>query len=286
MNLKKIDLNSADLHLHTVASDGEMRAGEIIDAASEIGLKTISITDHDGIGAYSGRADRLIENARQKGVELITGIELDSEYLGVEVHILGYGIDVEHPVLQKHLAEIHPLRIKRIREIMDKVNRALGEAFLTEGEIFPPERETLMKPHIIRELLKKGKFKKYRNASKWVSEKCQSDTIVPKLPPDRIIEVILESGGIPVLAHPAYYLGVNGIELEKMITDLSSMGLAGVEVYYDYHGFSPSLFTQDDHSDLISMIKNVTGKYGLSATRGSDSHTLEELMSRNLPELD
>lgn len=285
MDLNKIDLNTADLHIHTIASDGEMRAEEIIEAASGLGLKTISITDHDGVGAYTGRTEKIIADASGKGLNLITGIELDSEYRGVEIHILGYGIDVEHLSLRDHLQEIHPLREKRIREIMEKVNLNLGEQFLTEEVIFPPGRETLMKPHVVRELLKKGKFSKYVDASRWISEKCEPETIVPKFPPDRIIPIILESGGIPVLAHPAYYLGKNGIELDEMITELSAHGLEGVEVYYDYFGLSPALFNSKDQTDLFSVISNSAKKYGLIPTRGSDSHTMEELIERNPPEL-
>ncbi len=285
MDFTKIDLNSADLHIHTIASDGEMRAEEIIEASEKIGLKTISITDHDGVGAYSGGTEVLKEKAGLRGLDLIPGIELDSEYMGVEIHILGYGIDVAHPVLSEHLSEVQLLRKKRIREIMEKVNINLGEKTLTDEMIFPPGRETLMKPHIVRELLKNNTFSKYKDASKWISEKCRSETIVPKLPPEVIIPVILKAGGTPVLAHPAYYLGINGIELDKIIAELSALGLEGVEVFYDYHGLSPSMFNKKDYQGLISMISNVTEKYGLFATRGSDSHTLEELGDRNPPRL-
>lgn len=285
MDFTKIDLNSADLHIHTIASDGEMRAEEIIEASEKIGLKTISITDHDGVGAYSGGAVVLQESAGRRGLDLIPGIELDSEYMGVEIHILGYGIDVTHPVLSDHLSEVQLLRAKRIREIMDKVNLHLSKNILTDDMIFPPGRETLMKPHIVRELLKNNTFNSYKDASRWISEKCKPETIVPKLPPEVIIPVILKAGGTPVLAHPAYYLGINGIELDKMIVELSALGLEGVEVFYDYHGLSPAMFNKKDYQGVISMISNVSEKYGLFVTRGSDSHTLKELTDRNPPEL-
>jgi len=283
MDMEKIDLNKADLHIHTIASDGEMTAEEIIDASARLRLKTISITDHDGVGAYKDGAGKLIDRARSKGVDLITGTELDSEYMGVEVHILGYGIDVENPILKAHLGEIHPLRIKRIREIVKKVNAHFGEGFLKDEDIFPAGRETLMKPHVVRELLSKRKFHKYRDAAKWISEKCKSETIVPKFSPAEIISVIRESGGIPVLAHPAYYSGVNGLDLDDMISKFSGMGLSGVEVHYDYHGLSPALFNMKNGSDICLLIGNITNKYGLFSTRGSDSHTMAELMDRNPP---
>ena len=138
-----------------------------------------------------------------------------------------------------------------------------------------------MKPHVVRELLQKGKFDKYRDAAKWISEKCRPETVVPKFSPEKIISVILESGGVPVLAHPAYYSGINGIDLDIMISELSVMGLCGVEVYYDYHGLSPSQFNMKEDSDIFSLISNIANKHTLCSTRGSDSHTLAEFMKRN-----
>jgi len=284
MDMERIDLNTADLHIHTIASDGEMTAETVIETAAGLGLKTISITDHDGVGAFAGGAEQLMEKARSRGVKLIPGTELDSEYQGVEVHILGYGIDTDHPVLKSHLAGIHPLRIRRIREIMEKVNGHFGESFLKEEVIFPPGRETLMKPHVVRELMNKGKFEKYRDAARWISEECRPETVVPKLPPEKIIDVILDSGGIPVLAHPAYYSGINGIDLGRMISGFSDLGLRGVEVYYDYHGLSPAQCNLKEGSDICRAIGIMAGENGLFATRGSDSHTLGELRKRNPPE--
>jgi len=283
MDFNNIDLNLADLHIHTIASDGEMTTADIIDISSRMGLKTISITDHDGVGAYIGRVGKLKKSASQKGMELVTGIELDSEYRGVEIHILGYGIDVANSYLTDHLNGVQFLRRKRIYEIFDKVNQHYKKEVLTHGDIFPEGRETMMKPHIVRELLKKRLFDTYKDASTWISETCKSETVVPKLSPEKIIKIILESGGVPVLAHPAYYIGINGIELKKILAELSVMGLVGVEVYYDYHGFIPSVFNGRNYSELISLIKNMADEYGLLFTRGSDSHTRKELLDRNPP---
>ncbi len=285
MNYNKIDLSLADLHIHTIASDGEMLAKDVIDISFRRGLKIISITDHDGVGSYIGRVEKLKEAASLKGMELIAGIELDSEYRGVEIHILGYGIDVESSNLNDHLHKIQLLRRKRILEIVDKVNENYGREVINHNDIFPDGRETMMKPHVVRELLRKRLFNTYQDASGWISEKCKPKTVVAKLPPEDIIKIILESGGVPVLAHPAYYLGINGIGLRRMLSELSMAGLAGVEVYYDYHGFMPSSFGRINIPDLISLIKNESKKCELFFTRGSDSHTSEELWERNPPVL-
>ncbi len=275
------DLNDTDLHIHTVASDGEMSASEIIEAAGQMGMNTISITDHDGVGAYFGIADKLKREASEAGVELVTGIELDSEYNGIEIHILGYGIDIYNKILTSHLEEVQMLRKKRIGEIVDKVNSHFNYEVLSPEEIFPEFRKTLMKPHVIRELVGKDLFPNYGAASRWVSENCRAMTKVPKLSPEIIIPIILNAGGIPVLAHPLYYLGKNGINIDGIMGELSSYGLAGVEVYYEYSGFKPLGIPEGDGTDVLSLLLSRTDKFGLFVTRGSDSHTMSEFLSRN-----
>ena len=85
-----------DLHLHTIVSDGEMTPGEILICAQELRLTEISITDHDAVGAYRNFGTDPIKDAKEMGITLIPGIEMDSSFSDVEVHVLGYGIDVDN----------------------------------------------------------------------------------------------------------------------------------------------------------------------------------------------
>ncbi|MEN8152402.1 MAG: PHP domain-containing protein [Acidobacteriota bacterium] len=281
MNLNEIDTHLMDLHLHTFASDGEMSGDEILDIAAEIGLQKISITDHDGLGVHITDGKRLKEKGSDSGIELITGIELDSEYNGIEVHILGYDLDIHNKNLLQHLEEIHFLRKKRIGEILDKVNLNLGKKGIPEKDIFVKGRETLMKPHIVRELLKKDIFSSYKDAAKWISKNCPADTIVPKLPSEDIVKIIKDAGGKAVIAHPGYYIHSGKVNLDTMITDLLRYGLDGVEVFYDYFKLSPGDFSRSYQKEILALIRRKTEKYGLFFTRGSDAHNVNEMRERN-----
>lgn len=281
MDTTGLDSHFVDLHLHTFASDGEMSGDNILDTAADLGLKKISITDHDGIGVYRPDEGRLAEKGLKLGIELITGIELDSEFNGVEVHILGYDINIHNNELLQHLEKTHFLRRKRIGEILDKVNLNFGKEVISKEDIFIEGRETLMKPHIVRELLKKNLFGSYKDASVWISQNCRVETKVPKLTSGEIVSIIKNAGGKSVIAHPGYYIRSGKIDLDIMITELLPCGIDGVEVFYDYFNLSPDVFTRSDHESMLEVIQRKTKKYGLFFTRGSDSHTLKEMRTRN-----
>lgn len=281
MDIVGLDSHLVDLHLHTFASDGEMSGDDVLDTAAEIGLKKISITDHDGIGVYRTDEGRLEEKGLELGIELITGIELDSVFNGVEVHILGYDINIHDNGLLQHLEKTHFLRKKRIGQILDKVNLNFGKEVISKENILVEGRETLMKPHIVRELLKKDLFGSYRDASVWISQNCRVEAKVPKLTSGEIVTIIKNAGGKAVIAHPGYYIRSGKIDLDIMITELLPCGLDGVEVFYDYFSLSPGVFTKSDHESMLAAIKRKTKKYGLFFTRGSDAHTLKEMRTRN-----
>ena len=82
-------MNYADLHIHSSYSDGSMTPEEIVDKAKSLGVKSISITDHDSI------ASQYIIKNDYKDINIISGIELSTEYDDLEIHILGYFIDIK-----------------------------------------------------------------------------------------------------------------------------------------------------------------------------------------------
>jgi predicted metal-dependent phosphoesterase TrpH len=270
-----------DLHLHTVVSDGEITPDDILSCAQELGLKEISITDHDAVGAYKNFKDDPVKKASQMGLTLIPGIEMDSYFSDVEIHVLGYGIDVNHPELTGYLDHIQGLRKKRIREEIVQVNRALKRDLLKEEEIIIPYRDTLMNPHLIHPILKTGIFKKYREAKVWVKEHTQSSVEVPKPSTGEMIELIKRAGGKAYLAHPGYYITEGGLDLDELIQALLPHGLEGLETEFPYYNTSPEFPTRESEAHLIHRLNEAARKYGLKTSRGSDSHTLEQMRAFN-----
>ena len=78
----------ADLHVHTLISDGSFTPGEVINRALSANLSAVAITDHDSVEAV----DEAVREAGDK-IEIIPGVELSAEMDGNEIHILGYFID-------------------------------------------------------------------------------------------------------------------------------------------------------------------------------------------------
>ncbi len=82
-----------DLHIHTTSSDGSDEPKDILIKAQQLGLKYISITDHDSIGAYE-KLKKVKINNYFKG-EIVPGCEFSAVHNGKPIEILGYGIDLE-----------------------------------------------------------------------------------------------------------------------------------------------------------------------------------------------
>lgn len=280
MHLRPSD-KTIDRHLHTIVSDGDMIPDDILACAKELGLKEISITDHDAVGAYFHFGPGLVEKAASMGITLIPGIEMDSDFKGVEIHILGYGIDVNFPELTSYLANIHTLRRQRIKEQIVQVNRALDKELLKENEIFLPSRDTLMNPHLIFPLLKTGIFKEYREAAKWVKANTNPSVHVPKPATADMIGLMKRAGGLAIMAHPGYYISEGELDLNQLIEELLPHGLDGLEVDFPYYKTSPAFPTKESEAQLHKRLYHAAEKYGLQTSRGSDAHTVEQMRAFN-----
>ena len=115
-----------DLHIHTSFSDGVFPPRKIVDCAKDAGLGAIAITDHDNVLSW-GEAN---EYAKENGIELIPGVEINTLYKGYEVHILGYFMDINNSDFQKLIKTQQQARIKQTKEILnttqDKIIKLLG----------------------------------------------------------------------------------------------------------------------------------------------------------------
>lgn len=274
--------NRVDLHLHTIVSDGEITPWDILECARELGLAEISITDHDAVGAYLHFGGDLFQRARDMGIVLTSGIELDSYYADVEVHVLAYGFDIHHPELREYLNTVHVLRKQRMLEQIEQINREMGYQMIKASDVLIPRRDTVMKPHLVRPLLATGKFSDYREASRWVSEHTKPGTLVPKPSTTDIIALVKRIGGQAFLAHPGYYIVEGGLDIDKMVYDLIPAGLVGLEAEYPYYKTAPKFQTQENEMEMIALVQKTALKYGLGTSCGSDAHQVEAMRTFNM----
>ncbi len=242
----------ADLHLHTTASDGSISAEKTIEFAYKRGLDYISITDHDSVDAL----DEALSLSNDK-VEVIPGIEINSDYFDTEVHILGYFIDHKSPVLLNLLENIKVSRKKRAEKMLEKLNEIL-DINLNTGDLNElVEGEIITRSHIAALLNKKAIVRNNDEAfRKYIGSKAPAYVKRDYITPEGAIEVIKETGGIPVLAHPGR-IDYDGFSFE----DLLDFDFEGVEVFYPAHS----------HQEEEKFLK-VCLERGLIITGGSDNH--------------
>ena len=112
-------MKSADLHVHTLYSDGTFTPAQLIEEAKSAGLACVSVVDHDTVEGL----DPILAIAEKEGIEVLPGIELTAENDGSEVHILGYLIDYKSKSLREKLEHLKNVRVDRVHKIVEKLGK-------------------------------------------------------------------------------------------------------------------------------------------------------------------
>ena len=243
----------ADLHIHTIFSDGTATPEEVVKLAKDAGLKTIAITDHDVVDGI----DRAVAAGKSIGVEVIPGVEFTTEVPRAEIHILGYFVDYKDKSFREILKKIQEDRSTRIYKIVEKLKK-VGVTVSAEEILDLASEGSVGRPHVARILVKHGFVKNFREAfEKYLSYGAPAYVPHYKLSPAEAVGLVLKVGGIPVYAHPAVS------NCDEIIPDLLAAGLMGIEVYYTGH-------SKMDEKHYLGLAK----KYNLLITGGSDFHGL------------
>jgi len=259
-----------DLHIHSVYSDGSFTPLEIAKEAKNKGLEVFSITDHDGTGNISEK----INSAKQMNLHYIKGIELSSYNKEEQVHILGYGYDENNYDFIKTMQTLYNNRLERT-EIMLKRLKKYYNIEITFNEIENTSTESVGSMHIARAMINKGYVKTIKEAFLgYIGQGNKAYCSELRQTPSEAINTILNSGGVPVLAHPGK-LNVKGEEQKELINKLVKMGLKGIEANYSSH-------TKSQTEYYISLAK----KENLLITCGSDFHGMGREERIGTPKID
>jgi 3',5'-nucleoside bisphosphate phosphatase len=254
-------LINADLHCHSVISDGTLTPEVLAQRAKDNGVELWALTDHDELGAQS----RAIEAARQVGLPYLTGTEISVTFAGNTVHIVGLGMDHENPALVEGLRATRGGREQRAREMAADLAR-VGIPGVYEGALkYVGNPELISRTHFARYLVEIGAcrdtnevFRKYITEGK------------PGFVPHRwatlgdSVRWITQAGGAAVIAHPGRY-GFTATEEFALFTEFKEHGGQGVEVVTGAH-------TPADYAKYADFCK----EFDLVASRGSDFHSPEE----------
>jgi 3',5'-nucleoside bisphosphate phosphatase len=254
-------MNQVDLHAHTNASDGSLSPAMLVSRASRLALKVIAITDHDTV---AGIAEGLAAG-QAAGVEVIPGVEINTDVPGAEVHVLGYFVDHTHAELNTELARIREGRVGRARRMAD-VLTGMGAPVTFERILQIAGEGAIGRPHVAQALLEAGHVSTYGEAFvKYIGRNSPAYVERMKFSPAEACALIRRAGGLPVLAHPVFFDRYGAIkaafDLEAMLPEMLAAGLAGIEVYYP--GYD---------AITIEHLLGLARRYGLLATGGTDFH--------------
>ena len=243
-----------DLHVHTTASDGTATPEEAVRLAHDLGLAAIAITDHDTVSGYEAAA----REGAALGVEVVPGIEISTTF-GGPVHILGYFIDPASPQIQTVLDWV-------VRD-RDERNQKMAALMAADGlpvcyeEMHQRFGAVIGRPHFGEILVELGLANSVQDAFDNYIEKGQK-YYLPRhfLSIERSIQVIRDSGGVPVLAHPFQYK-LDDTGLRALTEHCLESGLRDMECLY-------SGYTAEQSAYLLALAE----EYGLTPTGGSDYH--------------
>lgn len=254
-------LTNADLHCHSVVSDGTLTPEALAERAKANGVELWALTDHDEI---DGQA-RALAAARAQGMPYLTGTEISVTFANQTVHIVGLGFDASNTALSEGLRRTRGGRRERAMEMSDDLAR-VGIHGAYEGALkYVGNPELISRTHFARYLVESGVcqetaevFRKYLTEGK------------PGYVPHRwarlqdAVQWITDAGGMAVIAHPARY-GFTPNEEYALFSEFKTHGGRGVEVVTGSHS-----------SQEAVRYAETALEFGLAASRGSDFHSPTE----------
>ncbi len=214
-----MSLFKADLHCHSIFSDGASTPEELVKLAQEIGLQGMALTDHD---TFDG-----LERLEKTGFSIISGAEFSSNFQNNSVHILAYSFDPLASSLKELVKEQEEKRNSRVHQMIARLNElgfplTLDEVLQLRGE---RGEHAIGRPHLANLMLQKGYVKSREEAFRtWLGEKGRA--YVPSTYPEseEVIERIHQAKGLAILAHP--HLLPRG-KIRKGVLNLPLDGLEG-----------------------------------------------------------
>lgn len=244
-----------DLHTHSTCSDGSMSPRELVRHAASKGLAAIALSDHDSV---SGVKDAMDEG-KKVGVEVVPAIEL-SVQSETETHILGYYIDIDHPLLKEALDSVMDARNRRTLNTCQKLNDLGFNVTMEEAYSIAPSG-LIGRAHFARIMMEKGYISSVKEGfDKWLGVGRPAYDGSQALTARQAVELIKNIGGYSYVAHP-HLIRISDDELRAFLTDLKKYGLCGIEGYYNE-------YTPEMQKEFQSMAKEL----GLKISGGTDFH--------------
>jgi len=247
-----------DFHTHTLASDGALAPSELVARALASKIDMLAITDHDTVAGYEAAA--AYHRQHPGGMRLIPGIELSCQWSGTTIHILGLGIDGEHPDMCGALAGMTTARRERGVMIASRL-ATQGFHGALQGALEQAGDSQLGRPHFAAWMVQQGHVRDHNQAfDQYLGQGKTGDVKAfwPAL--TEVTRWITASGGVAVVAHPLKYR-FTGMKLRRLIVDFMAAGGGGIEV-----------LSGCQTTDQLAQLQRLAREFDLEVSVGSDFH--------------
>jgi 3',5'-nucleoside bisphosphate phosphatase len=227
------------MHMHTVASDGDLEPEELVARCAEQGLTSIAVTDHNS----TRNVARAAAACEERGIELVPACEISTRWHDREHHLLAYFVPLDDAVFQQRIERVRREDLERSRRWVDN---AAGAGFGLRWEdveaLVGPDRVppfALLSRALLAAAKDDPRLAAYRDNrgrlyGEWFAPGRPLATEAPVQPDVReAISWVRQAGGVPVLAHPGATLG--NLDPEAVFTELRGEGLGGVEAWTTWH---------------------------------------------------
>ena len=251
-------IQNADLHCHSVVSDGTLTPEALAERAARNGVELWALTDHDEIGGQA----RAAVAAHAHGMRYLTGVEISVTFIGATVHIVGLGFDADDATLRQGLVQTRGGRRQRAHDMSDGLAK-VGIQGAYEGALtYAGNHDLISRTHFARFLVETGVcrdtnevFRKYLTDGKPGFVEHRWATLKDA------VGWITQAGGAAVIAHPARYKFTANEEF-ALFTEFKNHGGKAVEVVTGSHSAAEYVTYAD-----------TAREFGLAASRGSDFHS-------------
>ncbi|MCH7759401.1 PHP domain-containing protein [Patescibacteria group bacterium] len=267
-----------DLHFHSYYSDGIDSPADLAKKAKEIGLTTVCLTDHNAINGYQ----ELLTAGQSLGLNVITGVEIYTNYKDKRLHLLGYDFNPDDQDLNLNLKELQEKHLPQVKETIDILKNDGWN--IEEKDVFDSQAAYIGIANIagllpkdahnwerikkdfnwhqgkiipITEIIAKYFYKEYSGNSSTHKNKCPI-YVEAEMPIEKAINLIKQAGGKAVLAHPGQHLSWRE---DQIVAELRDFGLAGLEAISSHHSWQ-----QIEHWQILAK------ELDLLITVGSDFH--------------
>ena len=241
-----------EIHSHSTASDGEYTPEQLAALMDDAGVDLWALTDHDTVEGCR-EAQRAAE---AHALSFVPGIEISAELKGESIHVLGYGFRLDSPILSTYGDELVQARHDRMTQMVERMCE-LGYQVSMDDVLQIADGGNLCRPHLAKALVKRGHVDSIQKAfDRWLANDGPGYVGMSRPAVEDAIEMIIDLGGMVVLAHPARYRDVS-----EHLARWKTIGLWGLEVRHPSHN------TQEE-SQLIRQAEDV----GLGKTASNDWH--------------